>query len=1196
MKRRNTLVAALAATVLALPLATLPAQADSTGATDLIISEYVEGSSNNKYIELYNGTDAEIDLSQYTMELYTNGATTTKNPQALSSTLAPGATFILANSQAKIHGSMAVLTSSVTNFNGDDVLVLKKGDQVVDSLGQIGDTAKFGENKTLIRKPNVTAGDTNPNDAFDVTVEWNAKGIDDISDLGKHTMNGSGALDPDPDPDPEPDPDPQPEPQPGNVVAIADIQGTGDKTPLEGKTVTTEGVVTALYTTGGFSGFYMQTQGTGGTHDGNASHGIFVFDAGLKFSKTLAKGDFVRVTGTAAEYYGLTQLKDLTAVEKMAKDGVVDTKPVVLNEFPVGNEAREKYEGMLVDIKAPMTITNNYLQNNTSKNKTIFTARWGELGLTPGDKPLRQPSDLYNPAKNPTEIAALNEDNESKLINLDDGISFDLVNFKYANHRIPVAYLDVKNPARAGAQVNFLQPMIIDYRDNTWNIQPTEPVNVEGAEDSFKDNSVNWVSFSNNERPSAPENLGDVSLATFNVLNYFITTGDQLNCKGYQDRAGNLITANGCDARGAADAVNLKRQQDKIVTAINQLDASVVGLEEIENSKKFNKDRDAALDTLVAELNKGAGTDKWAAVKSPEQVPASEDAIRLAFIYQPAKVEPVGASKILIGSADFTGKAREPLAQEFQALDANGKTSGKSFVAVANHFKSKGSLSDKSDTDVYQGNNNKLRVKQAQALLAWVEKEFAGKPIFLLGDFNAYSAEDPILAMADKGYTDLAPKFAPEKQTYQFSAYQGSLDHVLANQMALDLVVGGDIWDINADEPLAFEYSRYNYNVKYKELYDTTAFRSSDHDPIKISLKVLENVEPEAPVTPKAPTMDGAGMVTIPTVEGVVYKVGDREVTGTVEVKPGQTVTVTAEAAEGFELAAGAEKSWDFTVKAPEPGPDPEPEPEPGQCVVMDRPAAPSRATGVLGDATGDKLADLWSVDEVGAVHFYANDGKGGFYHKGIVMCGQNQIVDIAAMGDVNGDRRADVLVKYADGSLFYYYSQGDGFLVEGMQAGHGWDGMDNVVFAGKLGAANTDYVVARHVATGDLYRYQVGVNGLFGGTKIGHGWSNMTTILAPGQFVGSSYSDLVAIAADGSMYAYAGAADGGVYGAGKIGHGWDSFVQATVPGDVDGDGRLDLVGIREDGAMFAYKNQANGWWGAARQVGHGWQAMVAIS
>ncbi|MDP9832253.1 pullulanase-type alpha-1,6-glucosidase [Trueperella abortisuis] len=273
-----------------------------------------------------------------------------------------------------------------------------------------------------------------------------------------------------------------------------------------------------------------------------------------------------------------------------------------------------------------------------------------------------------------------------------------------------------------------------------------------------------------------------------------------------------------------------------------------------------------------------------------------------------------------------------------------------------------------------------------------------------------------------------------------------------------------------------------------------------------------------------------------------------------------------------------------------------EPEPEPGQCQVMDRPVSPARGSGVLGDATGDRFADLWSVDESGAIHFYVNDGTGGFYHKGIVMCALSQVVDLAVMGDVNGDGRSDVLVQQADGKLFYYYSQGDGFLTKGVQAGHGWNGMDNIVYAGKLGASSAEYVVAREVASGDLYRYQVGDGGLFGGKKIGHGWSNMTTILAPGQFVGSSYSDLVAISADGVMYAYAGSADGGVYGVGRIGHGWDSFVQATIPGDVDGDGRLDLIGIREDGKMFAYKNQANGWWGWARQVGHGWSAMVAIS
>ncbi|WP_160326864.1 exo-alpha-sialidase, partial [Trueperella bernardiae] len=95
------------------------------------------------------------------------------------------------------------------------------------------------------------------------------------------------------------------------------------------------------------------------------------------------------------------------------------------------------------------------------------------------------------------------------------------------------------------------------------------------------------------------------------------------------------------------------------------------------------------------------------------------------------------------------------------------------------------------------------------------------------------------------------------------------------------------------------------------------------------------------------------------------------------------TVTVT-EADDGTGIPRTSSKTFTITVSPkvvePEPGPDPEPEPnpEPGpgpvQCDVMDRPAAPSRATGVLGDATGDKLADLWSVDESGAIHFYAND------------------------------------------------------------------------------------------------------------------------------------------------------------------------------------------------------------------------------
>ncbi len=377
--------------------------------------------------------------------------------------------------------------------------------------------------------------------------------------------------------------------------------------------------------------------------------------------------------------------------------------------------------------------------------------------------------------------------------------------------------------------------------------------------------------------------------------------------------------------------------------------------------------------------------------------------------------------------------------------------------------------------------------------------------------------------------------------------------------------------------------------------------------PFELSLNPIANVKgedgtPIAPIALRATGNDPA-LADSYTVEGLPDGLSVNQETGTIEGTPKagnteeQTFTVTAtmsEADDGTGIARTSSKTFTITL-SPKPV-APEPEPEPGQCQVMDRPVSPARGSGVLGDATGDRFADLWSVDESGAIHFYVNDGTGGFYHKGIVGCAERPITHISAIRDLDGDLRADLLVRYDNGDLYYFHSRGDGFLTKGVQAGHGWNGMDNIVYAGKLGASSADYVVAREVASGDLYRYQVGDGGLFGGRKIGHGWSAMTTILAPGQFVGSSYSDLVAISADGVMYAYAGSADGGVYGVGRIGHGWDSFVQATIPGDVDGDGRLDLIGIREDGKMFAYKNQTNGWWGWARQVGHGWSAMVAIS
>jgi hypothetical protein len=159
---------------------------------------------------------------------------------------------------------------------------------------------------------------------------------------------------------------------------------------------------------------------------------------------------------------------------------------------------------------------------------------------------------------------------------------------------------------------------------------------------------------------------------------------------------------------------------------------------------------------------------------------------------------------------------------------------------VSNHFKSKGTFDGDhpgpGDTDSGdgQGAYNATRVKEAQATLdfanAYAQAAKTDK-ILLVGDFNAYGQEDPVKAITDAGYTDLGATTG--KQTYLFDGYVGSLDHAFASP-ALAKVAKADVWNINSVEPIANEYSRYNYNVS--NLYDTTPFRSSDHDPILVGL------------------------------------------------------------------------------------------------------------------------------------------------------------------------------------------------------------------------------------------------------------------------------------------------------------------------------------------------------------------------
>lgn len=167
-------------------------------ATTLLISEYIEGSSNNKAIEIYNGTGSAVDLSSYSIKLYANGANTATNTQVLSGTLEHGEVFVIANSASNASIlAIADLTSAVANFNGDDAIELLLNGNVVDSIGQVGfdPGSRWGtsptstENNTLVRKVNIIIGRSISNVVFNPSEEWNGFATDYLDDLGSHTVS-----------------------------------------------------------------------------------------------------------------------------------------------------------------------------------------------------------------------------------------------------------------------------------------------------------------------------------------------------------------------------------------------------------------------------------------------------------------------------------------------------------------------------------------------------------------------------------------------------------------------------------------------------------------------------------------------------------------------------------------------------------------------------------------------------------------------------------------------------------------------------------------------------------------------------------------------------------------------------------------------------------------------------------------------
>lgn len=187
------------------------------GQADLFISEYVEGSSNNKCIEIFNPTSEAVDLAIYDLEIYNNGDFSSGKISNLKertgiSSLNPKRTIVLCSSLADI-GLKSISNGffNVDSYNGNDAITLSKNGQVIDIIGQIGcDPGSSGWNvngnstvdNTLIRIPCVVSGNTADDCSFNsLGTEWTSIGFDNFSNIGEHnsgfqevTISGDNAL------------------------------------------------------------------------------------------------------------------------------------------------------------------------------------------------------------------------------------------------------------------------------------------------------------------------------------------------------------------------------------------------------------------------------------------------------------------------------------------------------------------------------------------------------------------------------------------------------------------------------------------------------------------------------------------------------------------------------------------------------------------------------------------------------------------------------------------------------------------------------------------------------------------------------------------------------------------------------------------------------------------------------------------
>ena len=626
---------------------------------------------------------------------------------------------------------------------------------------------------------------------------------------------------------------------------IMTIQGASTKSPLLGQSIVSfEGAVTAIVrkklAQDLATGFFIQDV----VGDGNVktSDGIFVAAKLTEITQAnLVIGQVVNITGQVKEINHQTVIFATNIVATKRHHKIVPTALYALTSDSDFSQTLERHEGMLVKFnpKSKMLITRTFSYQPPDRRNNMVISH---LSVN------RQPNQLFLPGS--AQASALRLDNQQRSVVIESFVKAPRGQIPwYPGFGTADSNGENSNYLRVGDQINDLTG-VLGFASHKFRLYVTKPV-------------TNANFSHNNRRTTAPEIIrGNLSVATFNVLNYFNSPfGGNANPMG--------------KSRGATSITEFILQGAKISQAIIALDADIVGLMEVENNG--DTQGSAVFDLLTTINNQLIPSKRYVVATTQQKLSPESSSITNKIIYRPSLVS---LSKLI----------SIPMPQ--QHAPRVGKESGHNFMRNAltatfnidghqypltvsvNHFKSKGStcwedvgLQSYKDPDL-QGSCEHFRVSAAYYLGQQLAK-IPGHTL-IIGDLNSYAKEDPIRVLTglksghsvqaarntfvtkngdsmtelhlDNGatisdsfdYINTVALKHPQAFGYSFAGQVGTLDYILASPSLTTLMVDVTEWNINSPESPLLEYAK-KYTGKMNKFNDV--YRSSDHDPVIISFK-----------------------------------------------------------------------------------------------------------------------------------------------------------------------------------------------------------------------------------------------------------------------------------------------------------------------------------------------------------------------